>query len=815
MKYKDIISTMTPEEKASLCSGKDFWHFQALRKFGIEAINVTDGPHGLRKQKTKKESGTDMLQGIPAVCFPTASATSCSWDPELIERMGVALGEECNAEGVSVLLGPGNNIKRNPLCGRNFEYFSEDPLLAGEMAAAWIKGVQSQGVGASLKHFAANNQEARRMTVDSVVDERTLREIYLAGFETAVKKGKPWTVMNAYNRLNGTYCAENKWLLTDVLRDDWGFGGIVITDWGAENEIVDGLKAGQNIEMPSSDGLAAAKIVDALIDGTLDEATLDARVDEILDILFKGQKTKAAVPYDKTAHHALAREVATGSMVLLKNEDGILPLPKNKTVAVIGEMAKSPRYQGAGSSLINPTQLDSVFDELLRQDIGFLYAQGYDKSTDKTDMALIREAVDTAKRCDSVLLFIGLTDEFESEGFDRSHLDLPQSHINLLTAVSKANPNVVVVLAGGAPIRMQWIDSCKAVLHTFLPGQAGAGAAVDLLFGNANPSGKLSETYLLKLEDTPSYNNFPGSPVTVEYREGLYVGYRYFDKVGKDVLFPFGHGLSYTTFEYSGLKLSKKNIKDTDTLKVTFKVKNTGDRAGAEVAQVYVSDTESTVYRPVKELKGFKKIFLEPGEEKTVTVELDKRAFAFWNTAIGDWYVESGAFDILVGASSRDIRLQAGVKVTSSDPDAAVPNDRENLPAYYSGDIQNVPDAQFEALLGRPIPNPVRDANLPLDINSSLELAENTAAGKVINGALRSVIKAIAGGASNEGMMLAMATQIPIRCFVSMSMGVFSEDMAQALLDILNGKSALVGVGKIVAGLTKTVGKIGKLISSI
>ncbi|MBQ3085829.1 MAG: glycoside hydrolase family 3 C-terminal domain-containing protein [Clostridia bacterium] len=815
MKYKDIISTMTPEEKASLCSGKDFWHFQALRKFGIEAINVTDGPHGLRKQKTKKESGTDMLQGIPAVCFPTASATSCSWDPELIERMGVALGEECNAEGVSVLLGPGNNIKRNPLCGRNFEYFSEDPLLAGEMAAAWIKGVQSQGVGASLKHFAANNQEARRMTVDSVVDERTLREIYLAGFETAVKKGKPWTVMNAYNRLNGTYCAENKWLLTDVLRDNWGFGGIVITDWGAENEIVDGLKAGQNIEMPSSDGLAAAKIVDALIDGTLDEATLDARVDEILDILFKGQKTKAAVPYDKTAHHALAREVATGSMVLLKNEDGILPLPKNKTVAVIGEMAKSPRYQGAGSSLINPTQLDSVFDELLRQDIGFLYAQGYDKSTDKTDMALIREAVDTAKRCDSVLLFIGLTDEFESEGFDRSHLDLPQSHINLLTAVSKANPNVVVVLAGGAPIRMQWIDSCKAVLHTFLPGQAGAGAAVDLLFGNANPSGKLSETYLLKLEDTPSYNNFPGSPVTVEYREGLYVGYRYFDKVGKDVLFPFGHGLSYTTFEYSGLKLSKKNIKDTDTLKVTFKVKNTGDRAGAEVAQVYVSDTESTVYRPVKELKGFKKIFLEPGEEKTVTVELDKRAFAFWNTAIGDWYVESGAFDILVGASSRDIRLQAGVKVTSSDPDAAVPNDRENLPAHYSGDIQNVPDAQFEALLGRPIPNPVRDANLPLDINSSLELAENTAAGKVINGALRSVIKAIAGGASNEGMMLAMATQIPIRCFVSMSMGVFSEEMAQALLDILNGKSALVGVGKIVAGLTKTVGKIGKLISSI
>ncbi len=815
MKYKDIISTLTREEKAALCSGKDFWHFQALRKFGLQAINVTDGPHGLRKQKTQKESGTDMLQGIPAVCFPTASATSCSWDPELMERMGVALGEECNAEGVSVLLGPGNNIKRNPLCGRNFEYFSEDPLLAGEMAAAWIKGVQSQGVGTSLKHFAANNQEARRMTVDSVVDERTLREIYLAGFETAVKKGQPWTVMNAYNRLNGTYCAENKWLLSDVLRDDWGFNGIVITDWGAENNIVDGLKAGQNIEMPSSDGLAAAKIVDGLIDGTLDEETLNKRVDETLDILFKGQKNKAAVPYDRAAHHALAREVATNSMVLLKNEDNILPLSKNKTVAVIGEMAKAPRYQGAGSSLINPTQLDNAFDEMLKQDIGFLYAQGYDKKNPDTDLALLHEAVDTAKRCDTVLLFIGLTDDFESEGFDRSHLNIPQSHINLLTAVSKANPNVVVVLAGGAPVSMKWLECCKAVLHTFLPGQAGAGAAVDLLFGNANPCGKLSETYINNLEDTPSFHNFPGSPVTVEYREGLYVGYRYYDKVEKDVLFPFGYGLSYTTFEYSGLKLSKKSIKDTDTLKVTFKIKNTGDMAGAEIAQLYVKDNESTVYRPVKELKGFKKVFLAPGEEQTVTIELDKRAFAFWNTCIGDWYVESGEFDILVGASSRDIRLNATVKVTSSAPETMIPNDKENLPAYFSGDIMNVPDAQFEKLLGRPIPDAKRDPNQPLDINSTLELANGTAAGKVINSMIRTVIKTIAGGASNEGMMLAMATQIPIRCFVSMSMGVFSEDMAQALIDILNGKSALIGVGKIVAGLTKTIGKISTLISSI
>ena len=815
MKHQDIISTMTPEEKAALCSGRDFWHFQSLRKFGLEAINVTDGPHGLRKQKTKKESGTDMLQGIPAVCFPTACATSCSWDPDLIYRMGQALGEECNAEGVSVLLGPGNNIKRNPLCGRNFEYFSEDPVLAGEIAAAWINGVQSQGVGASLKHFAANNQEARRMTVDSVVDERTLREIYLAGFERAVKKAQPWTVMNAYNRLNGEYCAENKWLLTDVLRDDWGFNGIVITDWGAENEIVDGLKAGQNIEMPSSNGLAVEKILNALADGSLDMNTLDKRVDETLDILFKGQKTKAAVPYDRAAHHALAREVAAGSMVLLKNEDNILPLSKKKTVAIIGEMAKSPRYQGAGSSLINPTQLDNVFDELLKQDIGFLYSQGYNKNSPITDMQLLREAVDTAKRCDSVVLFIGLTDDFESEGFDRSHIDIPQSHINLLVALSKANPNLVVVLAGGAPVRMPWLDGCKGLLHSFLAGQAGAGAVVDLLFGNTNPSGKLSETYIYDLKDTPSCNNFPGTPVTVEYREGLYVGYRYYDKVEKDVLFPFGYGLSYTTFEYSGLKLSRKNIKDTDTLKVTFKVKNTGDRAGAEIAQVYVADKESTAYRPVKELKGFKKIFLEPGEEQTVTVELDKRAFAYYNTCISDWYVESGAFDILVGASSRDIRLVSTVKVTSSAPDAVQPDLRAIAPAYYTGDIQNVPDDQFTALLGRPIPNAVRDANKPLDINSTLELANATAAGRAINKMISTVIKAIAGGASNEGMMLAMATQIPIRCFVSMSMGVFSEDMAKALLDILNGKSALIGVGKIIAGLTKTIGKIGNLISSI
>lgn len=815
MKHKELLSQMTLEEKTALCSGLDFWHLNGVDRLGLKSIMVSDGPHGLRKHSDKKDK-TDIMGSVPAVCFPTASATAASWDEELIYKMGEALGDECRAEKVSVLLGPGNNIKRSPLCGRNFEYFSEDPYLGGKMAASFIKGVQSKGIGTSLKHFAANNQETRRMTIDTVADERTLREIYLASFEIAVKEGKPRTVMNAYNKLLGTYCAENEWLLGKVLREEWGFDGVVVTDWGAENEIHKGIAAGQNLEMPGSNGLGSAKLREAVENGLLSEEELDKRVDEIVDLIMYAEETLGDYTYDKNEHHSLAKEVALGSMVLLKNEDGILPLDKEKRIALIGEMAVSPRYQGAGSSQINAKNVDDAFSVMLDKGCGFVYAAGYNKAKDVTDLALIREAVETAKSCETAVIFCGLTEEYESEGFDRDHMRMPMSHINLINAVSKANPNTVVVLSGGSPIEMPWINNVKAVLNGYLGGEAGAAAAVELLYGEVNPSGKLAETYPLRLEDNASYTSFPGSRKSVEYRESIYVGYRYYDKVKKDVLFPFGFGLSYTEFTYSDIKLSKKNIKDTDTLEVSFKVKNTGKTAGAEIAQVYVNDKESTIFRPEKELKGFKKIYLEPGEEKKVTLSLNKRAFAYYNVNIHDWHVESGEFEILVGASSRDIRLNAAVKVTSTAGDVEIPDMRESLPCYYSGEVSNVSDADFEKLLGYEIPYKNAEEYGEITINSALEDAAGTKAGKLINTLLVNMFKAMSkGDVSQEKMMTSMALQIPIRCFISMSMGVFTPEMAEGLCLILNGKGTLKGIGKIVSGIGGAVANIGGLLNSI
>lgn len=815
MKHRDLIEKLTLEEKASLCSGKDFWHLNGFEKLGIPSVMVSDGPHGLRKHNDKK-SKTDLMDSVPAVCFPTAATTACSWDEELLFEMGQALGDECRAEGISVLLGPGLNIKRSPLCGRNFEYFSEDPLLAGKMAAAMVKGVQSRGIGSCIKHFAANNQETRRMTIDTVADERTLREIYLTGFETAVKEAKPWSVMNAYNKLNGYYCAENKWLLTDVLRKDWGFDGVVMTDWGAENEMVDGLKAGQNLEMPGSNGLAAAKIVKAVKTGELDEAVLDERVDGLLELILQGKKALGKAEYCKKEHHAIARKVAENSMVLLKNEDGILPLDKTKRVAFIGEFARSPRYQGAGSSQINATFIDNAYDTMLEKGFPFVYAQGYDKTKDVTDLTMLDEAVKCAKAADTAVVFIGLTDEFESEGFDRIHMDLPQCHVDLVNAVVKANPNTVVVLAGGSPVTMPWADSVKGILNAYLGGEASGSATVDLLYGEANPSGKLAETYPMTLEDNPSFNNFPGARKSVEYREGLYVGYRYYDKANKDVRFPFGFGLSYTSFEYSDLKLSKKSVKDTDTVTVSFKVRNTGDKAGAEIAQLYVGDVRSTAFRPEKELKGFRKVFLQPGEEKTVEIELSKRAFAYYNVNIHDWHVESGDFTISVGASSRDIKLTAKLRVTSTAGEVEIPDLSKTAPCYYTADIMNVSDENFETLIGKPIPYQDVDPDDFINLNSALEDATTTKAGKAINSLLLTVFKTISkGNAAQERMMTSMALQIPIRCFISMSMGVFTPEMADGLCMILNGRGTLKGIGKIVKGIAGAVQNIGTLMSSI
>ena len=810
LKHADLIAKMTLEEKASMCDGLDFWHSQPIDRLGIKSIGLNDGPHGIRKKgdpDAAKKGETDLLKGVPAICFPTASATACSWDVDLIREMGEALGDECRKERVSVLLGPGTNIKRSPLCGRNFEYFSEDPELAGEMSAAFINGVQSKGIGTSLKHYAANNQETRRMTVNTVVDERTLREIYLRPFEIAVKKSQPWTIMCAYERLNGYYCAENKWLLTDVLRNDFGYENLVVTDWGAENERVPGLKAGNELEMPTSSGDGTRLIIEAVNNGELDEAVLDHSVDLILDMVDKSVKTLGEYTYDPDAHHEISKRIATQCMVLMKNDGNILPLKKTQKIAVIGEMAKKPRYQGAGSSLINPIKLDNAFDTLTSMGISFEYAQGYstEKKNKITDEAFIADAVAKAKDAEVALLFIGLTDEFETEGNDRKHLGIPPLHNKLVEEVLKVNKNVVVVLSGGASVEMPWADSVPAILNQFLTGQAAGSAVCDILYGVVNPSGKLAETYPLALEDNSSANYFPGTPVSVEYREGIYVGYRYYDSANIPVRFPFGHGLSYTTFEYSDLKLSASAINDTDTLTATFKIKNTGLCDGAEVAQLYVSDVESTIYRPVKELKGFKKVFLKAGEEKEVSIELDKRAFAFYNVDAHDWQVESGEFKILVGASSRDIKMVASVNVTSTS-NYSIPDYKTLAPSYYTANIKNVPDSEYTAVLGHEIPTNTRDKSQPLTILNTLEDSADTKWG----GRLCRLLVKFLGA---ETMMGAVALQTPIKNFISMSFGIFSPKMAEGLLLMLNENKFWRGLGKMIGGFLFGGGikKLGRL----
>lgn len=666
---KKIISQMTLEEKASLCSGLDFWHTKAVERLGIPSVMVTDGPHGLRKQAEDADH-LGLNQSVKATCFPSGAALASSWDRSLIEKVGIALGEECQAEGVAIILGPAANIKRSPLCGRNFEYFSEDPYLSSEMAANHIKGVQSQGVGTSLKHFAVNNQEHRRLSVDAIVDERTLREIYLASFEGAVKQSQPWTVMCAYNRVNGEYCSENEYLLNSILKEEWGHEGFVMSDWGAVNERVQGLKAGLELEMPSSHGLGDRKIVEAVKNGSLPVEVLDKAVERLLNIIFKAvDNKKENAVFDKEEHHKLAKEVARECMVLLKNEDNILPLKKEDNIAIIGAFAKKPRYQGGGSSHINPTKLDITLEEIRKvsgMEANILFAEGFNLDNDDIDEKLIAEAKEAAIKSNVAVIFAGLPDRYESEGYDRKHMRIPENQIKLIEAVAKVQSNVVVVLSNGSPIEMPWIDKVKGVLEGYLGGQASGGAIAEILFGVANPCGKLAETFPKKLSDNPSYLNFPGEGDKVEYREGLFVGYRYYDKKELEPLFPFGHGLSYTTFEYTDILVDKKEILDTETLKVKVKVKNTGKLSGKEVVQLYVKDIESSVIRPLKELKGFEKVELQPGEEKEVVFELGKRAFAYYNTEIKDWYVESGDFEILAGSSSRDIKLKEVVNVKST-----------------------------------------------------------------------------------------------------------------------------------------------------
>ena len=691
-----LLKELTLEEKCALLSGAETFKTRGMPEHGIPQIWLSDGPHGLRKQAGESDH-LGLNPSVPATCFPTASAVANSWDAALGEEIGAALGEEAAAQEVSVLLGPGLNMKRNPLCGRSFEYFSEDPYLAGKLAAGYIRGIQSKGVAACPKHFAVNSQETRRMASDSIVDERTLREIYLTGFEIAVKEGHPHSIMSSYNLVNGTYANENKHLLMEILRGEWGFDGAVITDWGGSNDHALGVKNGSTLEMPAPGGDSVRELLAAVESGKISESDIDARLLELLPLVFDTKAALDAAPreFDAAAHHALARRAAAESLVLLKNEGSLLPLAAGSKVAVIGDFAKNPRYQGAGSSMVNSTQVDVLLDKLIDSELNVIgYQQGFDRHG-KPDAALQKSACELATQADTVVLCMGLDEIAESEGLDRSNLHLAQNQVDLLQAVAAVNPKIVVVLYSGSVVETPWLDNCQALLYAALGGQAGAGTVADALAGKVNPCGKLAETWPLAYADVPSAADFATRRKTVEYREGLYIGYRYFTTAEKAVRFPFGYGMSYTTFAYSDMAADEQGVSLTVT--------NTGSVAGTEIVQLYVAKKNSDLFRPAKELKGFARVTLAPGEKQRITITLDDKAFRFWNVKANRWEIEGGEYELLVGASVEDIRLCEKISVHGT---ATVhPYEDRDLDCYYKGDVLHVSDADFEKLLGHPIPN--------------------------------------------------------------------------------------------------------------
>ena len=792
---QDIIESLTLTEKASLCSGEDFWNLKGIPEKGVPSVMVTDGPHGLRKQAGSADH-IGLNTSVPATCFPTAAGLAATWDDSLLEEIGRALGRESRDQQVAVILGPGANIKRSPLCGRNFEYFSEDPFLTGRMAAAHIRGVQSEGVGTSLKHFAVNNQERRRMVIDAVVDERALRELYLAGFEYAVREAQPATVMCAYNRVNEVYCSEHRELLRTILKDEWGFAGLVVTDWGATNDRVEGLKAGLDLEMPGSRGVNDARIVAAVEGGLLDERVLDEVVSRILSVVLPAAETlsrPASCDYDE--HHKLARTASARSVVLLKNERGVLPLRADSaSIAVIGEFAVHPRYQGAGSSLIQPTRVVSAWDALQEyiDESRVQYAAGYDRNNGQPDQTRIDEACTVAQNADTVLLFAGLPDSFESEGFDRTHLDLPASHTALIRAVAAVNPNTIVILSNGAPVTMPWLADVPAVLESYLGGQASGSGVADVLFGTVNPSGRLAETFPACIDDVSSSPNFPGGTAAVAYVESVYVGYRYHASGGPQPLFPFGYGLSYTEFSWSGLKVQERD----GQWQVSCRVTNVGQVAGAEVVQLYIRDVESSVFRPDRELKGFARVELAPGERKTVTMTIDRRAFAFWDTGTHEWKVEAGAFEILLGASSTDIRLSGSVEIESDDQVSEWASTLQTrAPGYYSPGAERfrppAPGGEFETLLCRPLRALDRAGRRRFTRTSTLEDISSTVFGWYLRRKFLRMVRASAAPDADERnvrMMLAIVNEMPLRNLGMMSDGAVSMDLVDGLVDILNGR---------------------------
>ncbi len=711
LKYAELISKLTLEEKASLMSGRDFWNTKPIDRLGIPSIMLTDGPHGLRKQGGKADR-LGLHLSLPATCFPTASALANSWDVELLETVGACLGTEAAANQVNVLLGPGLNIKRNPLCGRNFEYFSEDPFLSGKLSAAMIRGIQARGVCACPKHYAVNSQEERRMVINEIVDERTLREIYLEGFRYAVCEGGAKTLMTSYNRVNGVHANEHMHLLQDILYGEWGFDGVVVTDWGGEYDRVAGLVAGNQLEMPSSAGITDREIVRAVRTGNLEEALLDERVDSLLQLVFEAQdKRQSKTEFSKEEHHLVARKAASESAVLLKNDGNILPLTGKHRVAVIGDFASVPRYQGAGSSLIVPTRLDNALDALKTTELDVIgYESGFRRFGGKSEKRTQR-AISLAKKADVTLLFLGLDEGSEAEGVDRSHMRLPENQIALLRALRGVCDKIVVILSNGAPVETNWSNLADAILLMYLGGQAVGSATADLITGRANPSGKLAETYPVAYADVPSSGDYPGKQKTAEHRESIFVGYRYFDTAGVEPAWPFGYGLSYTTFAYEGLSYNGESV--------SFTVKNTGKKAGSEIAQIYIGKHGSEVFRAKKELKGFTKVALQPGEEKEVRIPLDEHAFSYYNVKNNKWEEEPGEYHVMVGASSRDIRQSLFVQ-RKGDKEESVPYAESDLPHYYNADIANVSTEEFSALLGYAPPESKWNLKKPLGYDDTI-----------------------------------------------------------------------------------------------
>lgn len=776
-----LVARMSLAEKADYCSGADFWNLAANERLGLPAIMLTDGPHGLRKFAGEGDTA-GLGRSVPATCFPTAAALASTWDPDLLHQIGTALGAECRANDVAVILGPGINIKRHPLSGRNFEYFSEDPLLSGELAAAMIEGIQSQGVGACIKHFAANDQETRRMVVDAIVDERTLREIHLRSFEIAVTKAQPWMVMCAYNRLNGTYCGEHDWLVNRVLRDEWGFEGAVVTDWGAVNDRVRGIAAGLDLEMPASGGVNDRRIAAAVVAGELDETVLDRAVERVVDIVLKSRQVRTSASVDRAVHHALARRAAAEGSVLLKNDEALLPLAPATRIAVIGAFAKHPRYQGTGSSRVTPTRLDCAFDAIEAIAEGNVtFAAGYDAETSAADAGLIDDAVRIAREADVAVIFAGIPEVVESEGFDRADLRLPLQHDRLIEAVAAANPNTAVVLANGAPVEMPWLAAAKAVVEAYLGGQAGGSAVADVLFGRCNPCGKLAETFVERRADSPADPWFPGTGRQVQYREGLFVGYRYFDTFERPVRFPFGHGLSYTAFDYDDLAVT---VQDDGTVDVAVTLTNLGRMDGAEITQVYIHHARAAVYRPSQELRAFRKVRLGAGERKRVTLGLDQAAFAYFSTANGNWAVEPGEYEIRIGASSRDIRLRQRIVLdgdSTGDRDTA-------LPTLVDGRLA-VDDDTFTAMLGKPIPQ--AEAARPFHLNSTFAEISATWLGRKVATAVKAQFARRMGGgadAATRRMIDAMANDMPLRQLVLFSGGAVGFAQIEAFVAVLNGR---------------------------